>query len=54
VSFSSTLVVLPPVVGAMGVAVKSSLVAVSVVALTVSDTVAVSHTPAPGAGRHTW
>lgn len=54
VSLSSTLLVLPPVAGAIGAAVKSSLAATSEVLLTTSDTVAVAQTVAAGAGRHNW
>ncbi|MCY1449730.1 hypothetical protein D9M71_664880 [compost metagenome] len=54
VSLSSTLAVLPPAAGAMGVPVKLSLAAASVVAVTLSATVAVSHTAPCGAGRHSW
>ncbi|MNK38850.1 hypothetical protein D3C87_574500 [compost metagenome] len=53
-SLLSTEAVLPPVAGLIGVPRKSSSLATSVPALTLTVTVAPAHTALSGAGRHAW
>ncbi|MGE8215424.1 MAG: hypothetical protein ACN6RD_04420 [Stenotrophomonas maltophilia] len=53
-SLASTEVVLPPVTGLIGVVLKSSLLAARVPTVMAMLALAVAHSAAFGAGRHTW